>query len=81
MCDNCAKNFNLGLNLPHILPCGHTICKACLDEIWNKSYNIKCPLDNLEKLGSIKKIPKNEYIISQLRKTDQTIPLRSKYLS
>ena len=80
MCDNCGKNFNLGMNLPYFLPCGHTMCKICLDNIWEKNFNIKCPLDNYEKLGHIKYIKKNEYIISLLKRDDQTITERSNLL-
>ena len=77
MCDNCGSNYNVSTHIPYYLPCGHSICKMCLDEIWEKSFNIRCPLDNYEKLGHKKYIPKNEYIISLLN--HDIIPERSKF--
>ena len=83
MCDSCESNFNLGIHLPFILSCGHSICKICLEKLKNKRMKIRCPVDNLEhgNTGFNKEeVPKNEYIITLLREQDHIIPNRSNFI-
>ncbi|CDW82619.1 histone-lysine n-methyltransferase mll2-like [Stylonychia lemnae] len=45
-CGLCMKSFNLELNLPKLLPCGHTFCLFCLTLQENQtvpSIQIDCP--------------------------------------
>ncbi|XP_026292777.1 uncharacterized protein LOC113217160 [Frankliniella occidentalis] len=39
-CDICFQQFNLEDNRPKSLPCGHTICRECLQ---NPAFGMKCP--------------------------------------
>ena len=40
-CDKCFKQFNNVERLEHELPCGHTICVQCMNEILSESFNYK----------------------------------------
>ncbi len=30
---------------PRTLPCGHTLCRACIQKMTDKANNLRCPLD------------------------------------
>jgi len=41
----------LALNMPRQLPCGHRICKSCVDKLFRDAVSrstIRCPSDDLE---------------------------------
>ncbi|XP_052125249.1 E3 ubiquitin-protein ligase rnf152-B-like [Frankliniella occidentalis] len=39
-CDICFLDFDLDRHRPKVLPCGHTVCKACVE---NPGLGTKCP--------------------------------------
>ena len=43
-CDICSENFTDDRHRPLILPCGHTICKSCCENLERK-LPIRCPHD------------------------------------
>ncbi len=61
-CDNCLFVFNLDTNLPMLLPCGHTVCKKCLNSIWNRFAYIKCPFDGKKHFQDLKTYVTNSII-------------------
>jgi hypothetical protein len=47
-CNICMKEYNSDINMPKILKCGHTTCKACLHQLAiyvpeRKKHTITCP--------------------------------------
>ena len=73
-CDKCLCQWDLEVHIPKILPCGHTVCQACLLSLLNQSNlselsNIKCPLcqDDHQTLSSkedISNLKENQLLIS-----------------
>lgn len=73
-CDKCKCQWDLEYHIPKILPCGHTVCKACLLSLLNGSNsslhsNVKCPLcqDEHESVSSkedISNLKENQVLIS-----------------
>ncbi|KAI6119083.1 hypothetical protein EV401DRAFT_1964601 [Pisolithus croceorrhizus] len=39
-CDVCLECYTNGVNIPHIISCGHVFCQKCLERLEQK----KCPL-------------------------------------
>ena len=66
MCENCNNLFDAKNNLPHILPCGHTICEKCLNSIDYKDNKLECPIDSHIYEIEKEKIPKNEMLIEYM---------------
>ena len=66
MCENCNNLFDAKNNLPHILPCGHTICEKCLNSIDYKDDKLECPIDSHIYEIEKEKIPKNEMLIEYM---------------
>ena len=46
ICENCNYLYDLKTRTPYFLPCGHTICETCLNNLWKKYFSVKCPFDN-----------------------------------
>ena len=46
-CDICLIDWDLNLKIPKILPCGHTICLQCLNDMFfsakKKQVKFLCP--------------------------------------
>ena len=73
-CDKCLCKWDLEVHIPKILPCGHTVCKACLLSQLNKSNsfeisNVKCPLcqedhQTLSSKEDISNLKENQLLIS-----------------
>jgi hypothetical protein len=50
ICQNCANEYNR-IRIPHTLPCGHTICISCINQIVLLAFHINiqarcCPFCN-----------------------------------
>ena len=43
-CEICQGLFDTYMNIPKVLPCGHTICSKCIDRMKNKEI-VRCPFD------------------------------------
>ena len=73
-CEKCQCQWDLETHIPKILPCGHTVCKACLLSLLNISNsslhsNLKCPLcqDEHESVSSkedISNLKENQVLMS-----------------
>lgn len=68
-CPICEVNFNLEENIPLTLPCGHIICKLCLEETQQLSKRKICPLDKKE----YNNFQKNQYIANFIEKTKKFV--------
>ena len=68
MCENCKETFNLSTKMPYLLPCGHTLCRFCLENIWEKQKKLKCPFDQIEHINHhIDSLPRNEILIDIIK--------------
>ena len=68
MCENCKETFNLSTKMPYLLPCGHTLCRICLENIWEKQKKLKCPFDQIEHINHhIDSLPRNEILIDIIK--------------
>ena len=67
MCENCKETFNLGNKIPYLLPCGHTLCRNCIEKIWEKQKKLKCPFDQIEHINHIDSLPRNEILIDIIK--------------
>ena len=75
-CEKCLCQWDLEVHIPKILPCGHTICQACLLALLNSSNsnsselsNLKCPIcqDEHQTISSkedISNLKENQLLIS-----------------
>ena len=75
-CEKCLCQWDLEVHIPKILPCGHTVCQACLLALLNSSNlisselsNLKCPIcqDEHQTLSSkedISNLKENQLLIS-----------------
>ena len=44
-CSKCSSRFNVDARTPRTLPCNHTLCQRCVQEILDKSEDhLKCPI-------------------------------------
>ena len=84
-CENCSSQWDSETHIPKILPCGHTICQACLYSLLDQSLNsisltgtnFKCPLcqDELTKLSSkedISNLKENHALLTIADKFENT---------
>ena len=53
LCPNCNSKFDQGLKTPLTLPCGHIICKDCI----NHSLKLVCPIDKKSFNNDIASLP------------------------
>ena len=67
MCENCKETFNLSTKMPYLLPCGHTLCRFCLENIWEKQKKLKCPFDQIEHINHIDSLPRNEILVDIIK--------------
>ena len=60
-CDICREQFTEYTHRPLSLPCGHTLCKMCVDAL---PFPLKCPTDRME-FPYVKKInlPPTYYVL------------------
>ena len=66
-CQICAFPYDKNLKIPRILPCGHTFCETCLEEIRRQRgpemVSIQCPnCRNVTQIVSIGNLPENEFV-------------------
>lgn len=67
-CEKCEEEFNQEHKIPLILPCGHTICRKCIESIMSKLGYVRCPIDAKRHYNDIKHFPKNLNLISLIEK-------------
>lgn len=67
VCKLCELKFDTVKYLPIALPCGHTVCKPCLTEIYIKLAYIKCPIDNTKHFQNIENYNENYLLMNFLK--------------
>ena len=60
--------------IPRILPCSHTLCHKCVEELLN-NYTLVCPQDRQvhPAFQGAKSFPQNKYILKYLQKDTKGI--------
>jgi len=53
-CPNCYEVYDDKERIPRNLPCGHTYCEPCLNQIYQIKKKLECPVCRLEVDASIK---------------------------
>ncbi len=74
-CDNCGEMYDNDKRKPICLPCGHTFCKSCLNEIWKRLSYIKCPQDNKKHFLKIDDFPIN-FLVQKIITGDKIGPIK-----
>lgn len=83
-CDYCHCKWDSEIHIPKILPCSHTVCRACLYSLLDKSISLsslvepsllKCPLcqnelKNLTSKNAIDNLSKNNNLLEISNKID-----------
>ena len=69
-CQICAFPYDKNIKIPRILPCGHTFCETCLEEIRRQRgpemISIQCPnCRNVTQVVSIGNLPENEFVFQK----------------
>lgn len=64
-CESCNELLDLDKKKPICLPCGHTLCKSCLNDIWKRMAYIKCPIDSKKHFLKLDDFPTN-YLVLKL---------------
>jgi hypothetical protein len=67
VCESCKSGLNSKDKVPHLLPCGHTVCKKCLDSIWKRYAYIKCPFDNKKHFNDLTTFPINFLMMEMVK--------------
>jgi hypothetical protein len=44
-CKNCSRDFDSSQRTPILIPCGHSICKKCLESSCRNNGFVKCGSD------------------------------------
>jgi len=68
-CENCSEILDSDKRNPMVLPCGHTICKTCLADIWRRLAYIKCPIDAKKHFSKLEDFPTN-FLVQKLINND-----------
>ncbi|XP_046580142.1 uncharacterized protein LOC124287679 [Haliotis rubra] len=42
-CDRCEQQFDSEDRIPRVLPCQHSFCSQCLDDVWTIGSKLSCP--------------------------------------
>ncbi|XP_046332019.1 uncharacterized protein LOC124115171 isoform X1 [Haliotis rufescens] len=42
-CDRCEQQFDSEDKIPRVLPCQHSFCSQCLDDVWTMGSKLSCP--------------------------------------
>jgi len=62
-CTICLRYWNQGDCIPKSLPCGHSFCTTCLEDLFNsKKIGVLCPICNVQHkmtLSELQSLPKN----------------------
>jgi len=85
-CSICCEVFNEDDHRPLVLPCGHTLCKECINTIISGLWNptVECPICRKTHSVATSQLPTNFVVLDLLRtgninqSTGNTIP-ESKY--
>ena len=80
LCENCLLNFNLDINIPMLLPCGHSMCKKCLDNNFKRNAFVKCPNDNNNFFNDLNSYSINYSSLELIEKYSEDIQIKSKIL-
>ncbi len=65
-CNICKHNYNIDNRKPMVLPCGHTLCLRCIEQMWEKTGSIKCHNDNKKFFLHRDNILINPFILNML---------------
>lgn len=65
-CNICLEEFDEKEKQPIVLECGHTLCRECVESIYNK--NKKCPIDGEEFKRSLHELKPNYALLELLEK-------------
>ncbi|KAI9563447.1 hypothetical protein GHT06_010910 [Daphnia sinensis] len=78
-CSICLCEFDAEFRKPKFLPCAHTVCLKCLEEI-HKNFVIACPLCRKEfsYQDHVTCLPNNSYVLHMLRLTEKNAEATSK---
>ncbi|KAK4026478.1 hypothetical protein OUZ56_015474 [Daphnia magna] len=78
-CSICLCEFDAEFRKPKFLPCAHTVCLKCLEEI-HKNFVIACPLCRKEfsYQDNVTCLPNNSYVLHMLRLTEKNAEPASK---
>jgi len=58
-CENCKEFYDLQKRIPISLPCGHSLCKVCLADVFKRLSYIKCPVDSKKHFLKLDDFPTN----------------------
>ncbi len=77
-CTVCFEDFDLAVHVPRILPCLHSLCDVCLENLCRAPgrNHIQCPECRVQHKtdgSGAKKFPQNKYIISFLHQKQQNL--------
>jgi len=75
-CSVCFLSYDAKEHAPRVLPCGHTICSNCLQNLLNNPNFRKCPFDTLafpNSQNSLTSFPINFLVIGLLEQKNNTL--------
>ena len=68
-CPVCFDNFDTENSVPRILPCSHSLCLACLDQMLQRKKSLVCPQcrKRHSAKNGVQTFPENKYIVRGLQ--------------
>jgi hypothetical protein len=72
-CSICFEPFDDIKRVPKLLPCQHSFCEKCINDLVRGPVSIDCPICRVNHRIKIEDVPKNRFII-QFLETNKNIP-------